>query len=162
MGRKKALPPNHLGRKAYGFRGTTQLRGKTRALVFPITGDDPSAHFLAAAPGRTPQRLTDRLAAGDRSSLGKAMIAELPVQSILNTPFISYSTGTCKGKLQNTQNCRRMSRKKWRAPQRTPFFELILFPPCVSSAFSGAAAPTLRRPAAELRSTEPHSSHRRS
>jgi len=56
---------------------------QNRALVFPITGDDPSAHFLAAAPGRTPQRLTDRLAAGDRSSLGQAFSAELPVQSIL-------------------------------------------------------------------------------
>lgn len=85
---------------------------QNRALVFPITGDDPSAHFLAAAPGRTPQRLTNRLAAGGRFSLGKAMIAELPVQSILNTPFIPYSAGTCKGKLQKNGARRSVRRLK--------------------------------------------------
>ena len=104
-GKINAFHPKTKGRKAYGFRGTTQLRGKTRALVFPITGDDPSAHFLAAAPGRTPQRLTDRLAAGDRSSLGKAMIAELPVQSILSTPIYTIFRRNLQGKIANTQNC---------------------------------------------------------
>ena len=52
------------------FRGTTQLRGHVRALVFPLTEVDPSAHFLAAAPERTPHHSTGRLSAGDRPSLG--------------------------------------------------------------------------------------------
>ena len=54
---------------------------QNRALVFPITGDDPSAHFLAAAPGRTPQRLTDRLAVGEVTNMYE--IAEKMTQASL-------------------------------------------------------------------------------
>lgn len=91
---------------------------QNRALVFPITGDDPSAHFLAAAPGRTPQRLTDRLAAGDRSSLGKAMIAELPVQSILSTPIYTIFRRNLQGKIAKYPKLLRPRHGKrgWRWP----------------------------------------------
>ena len=47
-------------------------------------------HFLTAAPGRTPQRLTNRLPADGRSSLGKAFPAELPVQRIY-LPYLYHS-----------------------------------------------------------------------
>ena len=47
------------------FRGTTQIRRKALRTRFPITEDDPAAHFLTAAPGRTPQTATGQLAAGD-------------------------------------------------------------------------------------------------
>ena len=47
------------------FRGTTQIRRKALRARFPITEDDPAAHFLTAAPGRTPQTATGQLAAGD-------------------------------------------------------------------------------------------------
>ena len=64
------------------FRGTTQLRGHGPRTRFPLTEDDPSAHFLAAAPGRTPQHVSGRLAAGGRPSLGDAYAADLPVHRI--------------------------------------------------------------------------------
>ena len=79
---------------------------QNRALVFPITGDDPSAHFLAAAPGRTPQRLTDRLAAGDRSSLGQAFSAELPVQSILTLHLYHIPPELARENCKKTQKGR--------------------------------------------------------
>ena len=95
---------------------------QNRALVFPITGDDPSAHFLAAAPGRTPQRLTDRLAAGDRSSLGKAMIAELPVQSIFSTPIYIIFRRNLQGKIAKYQKSLRPRHGKKRLAQASLFW----------------------------------------
>lgn len=95
---------------------------QNRALVFPITGDDPSAHFLAAAPGRTPQRLTDRLAAGDRSSLGKAMIAELPVQSILSTPIYTIFRRNLQGKIAKYPKLLRPRHRKKRLAAASLFF----------------------------------------
>jgi len=52
LGNKKALSSQIRDERTTNFRGTTQIR-RTRRTRFPLTEDDPSAHFLAAAPGRT-------------------------------------------------------------------------------------------------------------
>lgn len=50
---------------------------------FPITEADPAAHFLTAAPGRTPHDRISRLSAGDRLSLSLAIAADFPVHRFL-------------------------------------------------------------------------------
>ena len=103
-GIKKSLIP--IGTKLT-LRGTTQIRrGQTLRTHFPITEAKPAAHFLAAAPGRTPQRLTNRLPADGRSSLGKAMIAELPVQSILTLHLYHIPPELARENCKKTQKGR--------------------------------------------------------
>ena len=82
------------------FRGTTQLRGHVRALVFPLTEVDPSAHFLAAAPERTPHHGTGRLSAGDRPSLGAVFpLWNLSLMAFISDYllFITHPLQRCKG-----------------------------------------------------------------
>lgn len=89
-GKNKCLSSQNQGTKGIElpwYHPASQQQLRTR---FPITEDDPAAHFLAAAPGRTPQRLTNRLPADGRSSLGKAFPAELPVQRIY-LPYLYHS-----------------------------------------------------------------------
>ena len=106
MGRKKPFLPITWDERRMASVVPPSFAAQNRALVFPITGDDPSAHFLAAAPGRTPQRLTDRLAAGDRSSLGQAFSAELPVQSILTLHLYHIPPELARENCKKTQKGR--------------------------------------------------------
>ena len=100
MGRKKALPPNHLGRKAYGFRGTTQLRGTEPRTRFPDNGGRPVRAFPRGS-SRANTAAPDRPACSRRPVLSWAGFLRRTSRSKhFNTPFISYSAGTCKRKLQ--------------------------------------------------------------
>ena len=73
------------------FRGTTQIRRKALRTRFLITEDDPAAHFLAAAPGRTPQTATGQLAAGDWPSLGSREGADFPVRRFSDSNMYIYT-----------------------------------------------------------------------
>ena len=73
------------------FRGTTQIRRKALRTRFPITEDDPAAHFLAAAPGRTPQTATGQLAAGDWPSLGSREGADFPIRRFSDSNMYIYT-----------------------------------------------------------------------
>ena len=100
FGTKKALPPNHLGRKAYGFRGTTQLRGTEPRTRFPDNGGRPVRAFPRGS-SRANTAAPDRPACSRRPVLSWAGFLRRTSRSKhFNTPFISYSAGTCKRKLQ--------------------------------------------------------------
>ena len=69
MENKKTFHPQCQGRKET-FRGTTRDSHRFFGVHFSSdNGDDPSAHFLAEAPGRTKRHILNRLSAAGRSSL---------------------------------------------------------------------------------------------
>ena len=89
---QKCLSSQTKGRKAYSvpwYHPNSQERSmRTR---FPITEADPAAHFLAAAPGRTPQTATGQLAAGDWPSLGSREGADFPVRRFSDSNMYIYT-----------------------------------------------------------------------
>ena len=69
---------------------------KACAHSWPVNGGQPSAPFLAAAPGRTKRRSADRLSADDRSSLHAAKPAIFPFLAFLYFLFIAQAAGSFK------------------------------------------------------------------
>ena len=88
---KNAFHPKIRDERHTAFRGTTQIRRKALRTRFPITEDDPAAHFLAAAPGRTPQTATGQLAAGDWPSLGSREGADFPIRRFSDSNMYIYT-----------------------------------------------------------------------
>jgi hypothetical protein len=91
---KKIKIPPAMGRNL--FRGTTQIRAKTRALKSD-NGGKPSAHFLAAAPGRTSDVPTVWLSAADQTSLLRTLPLYFPFNAFNKKYLYHKKKGLARG-----------------------------------------------------------------
>ena len=97
---KNAPHPSQTGTKGKTSVVPPSFADTARALVFPLTEDDPSAHFLAAAPERTPHHDPGRLSAGDRPSLGAVFpLWNFSLMAFISDYllFITHPLQRCKG-----------------------------------------------------------------